>query len=84
MSRPDKKASSKGGAGVRQAIRRALGKSGEGESRPKEWRTYAAPFFMMPLRWRTAAPAQAAGHHAVPEEDAPPAAAESKDKRRPS
>ena len=67
MNRPEK-TPSKGRPKVRQAIRRALGKDESAESRPKEWRTYAAPFFMMPLSWRTAAPAQAAGHHAVPSE----------------
>lgn len=60
MSRPKK---------VKQAIQRALHKGGEVAAKPREWRTYAAPFFTMPLAWRNVAPAQAAGHIA----DAPEA-----------
>jgi hypothetical protein len=82
MNRPEK-VPSKGRPKVRQAIRRALGKDESVEVRPKEWRTYAAPFFMMPLRWRTAAPAQAAGHHATPSE-VPAEERESAGKRRTS
>lgn len=31
------------------------------------WRTYAEPFFCLPLSWRQTGPGQAAGHHAVAE-----------------
>lgn len=54
---------------VKQAIHRALRKGGEVAAKSREWRTYAAPFFAMPLAWRNVAPAQAAGHIA----DAPEA-----------
>ncbi len=67
MSRSEKSLA-KGRPKVRQAVRRVLSKGERAETHTKEWRTYAAPFFTMPLSWRTAAPAQAAGHHAVPAE----------------
>lgn len=57
---------------VKQAIHRVFHKGGEVAAKSREWRTYAAPFFAMPLAWRNVAPAQAAGHIA----DAPEAPAD--------
>lgn len=57
---------------LKQAIQRALRKGGEVATKSREWRTYAAPFFAMPLGWRNVPPAQAAGHIA----DAPEAPAD--------